>query len=176
MCLDYVRDEFGRAVRDLYMLERFVRLHLPKTEEGAPTFYVAMQHDICRAIVDSRTRLEREFYELEFYHEHRAAAVDVATGVAVEYKQGSRSAVGGKLPGESSWGSMEEKLVRRTSESQVSRDAFVAAKDTKWHFRLLSDIDQLTTEIAAIAHLLEVNFLRVVNPWDRSQEQLPAMY
>jgi len=176
-CLDAVRDELARTVSDFYILERFIRLHNPRCEEGASTYYVIMQHSVCGAVVESRGKLERELYELEFYHESRAEAVDKASGVFTEEVRGSRNAEGGKTPGESSWDSAEQKVFQRSAVSQKSLDAFVAAKDAKWYFRILSDFDQIITEISAIAHLLEINFPRVVNPWDRSQDQGPmSMY
>lgn len=174
-----VRQEYGQAIRSWFLIERFVRLRVTKADEGAPNFYAGLQNAIVQSVVDARRRLEAEFYDLDVYFDVHADVVGKAEAVTATYswpglgklaRLAAAICSGGPAP-------VCKCAPNPAAEAPVLADrlAAISAKDAKWHYRLVSAIDMLITEYACLAHILGINFPRVLDPLTTHATDVPMM-
>ncbi|CAM9903251.1 unnamed protein product [Scytosiphon promiscuus] len=165
--LSAVRDEVAQALNGLLALKRWIRVQVPKIEDGN-NFGVSVQLDVAKGIDELTSPVASSLGELPGYFESRATAWDkIRKKTSTESKTSTSASkdTGGK-DGDSSKTSESSSKEEKTSESTSSPDSsnHLIALDIKWFVSLHHILLKARDSLVCAADMIEKNMEKLVRP------------
>eukprot|EP00903_Cladosiphon_okamuranus_P006555 g6403.t1 len=165
--LSSVRDEVTQALNVLLALKRWIRVQVPKIEDGN-NFGVSVQLDVAKGIDDLTAPVASSLGELPGYFESRASAWDkIRTKSSKETKKSTSESrdTGGK-DGDSSKTSESTSTEEKSSESSSSPDSsnHLVALDIKWFVSLHHTLLRARDALVCTGDMIEKNTEKLLRP------------
>lgn len=165
--LSTVRDEVTQAINVLLALKRWVRVQVPKIEDGN-NFGVSVQLDTVKVIDELMAPITRSLDDLPSYFEKRALAWDKISHKSSKETKTSRSTSNetGSKEGATSKTSNSESSEEKLSESSYAPDItlHIVALDLKWYVSLHHTVLATRDALMIAADMVDKNMEKLLRP------------